>query len=99
MVPDLIWAPDFFGPQEIWALRNLGPEKVGPCMKIIIWHFHARTKYFSRTNFLWDQISRGPNFSGTKKAMGPNEIGDHFSPTLVKKSSELAFFGNCYTNT
>ena len=23
MVPDLIWAPDFFGPQEIWAPRNL----------------------------------------------------------------------------
>ena len=19
MVPDLIWAPDFFGPQEIWS--------------------------------------------------------------------------------
>ena len=36
MVPDLIWAPDFFGsprnlgpekfePQEIWAPRSLGP--------------------------------------------------------------------------
>ena len=30
MVPDPIWAPDFFGPQEIWARRNLGPEKFGP---------------------------------------------------------------------
>ena len=33
MVPDLIWAPDFFGPQEIWALRNLGPKNFGPRMK------------------------------------------------------------------
>ena len=22
MVPDLIWAPDFFGPQEIWSLHE-----------------------------------------------------------------------------
>jgi hypothetical protein len=52
MVPELIWALDFFGPQEIWspinlgpkklgprevwAPRSLGPEKVDPCMKIII---------------------------------------------------------------
>ena len=57
MVPDLILALDFFGPQEIWSLRNLGPkkfglreiwcpknlvsEKFGLCIKIIIWHFHA----------------------------------------------------------
>ena len=25
MVPNLIWAPDFFGPQEIWTPGNLGP--------------------------------------------------------------------------
>ena len=29
-VPYLIWAPDFFSPKEIWAPRNLGPEKLGP---------------------------------------------------------------------
>jgi hypothetical protein len=27
MVPNLICAPDFFGPQEIWAQRNLNPKK------------------------------------------------------------------------
>ena len=25
MVPDPIWAPDFFGPQEIWAPHIFGP--------------------------------------------------------------------------
>ena len=30
LVPELIWAHDFFGPQEIWALRNLDPRKFGP---------------------------------------------------------------------
>ena len=30
MVPNLIWAPDFFGPQEIWSPRNLGHKKFGP---------------------------------------------------------------------
>ena len=29
MVPNLIWAPDFFGPQEIWSPRNLDPKKFG----------------------------------------------------------------------
>ena len=60
-VPDLIWAPDFFGPQEIWTPRNLGPKNVGPCMKLPYDDFHAGTK------FLEAQMSRGPNFLGTKK--------------------------------
>ena len=30
MVPNLIWAPDFFGPQEVWAPRNMDPKKFGP---------------------------------------------------------------------
>ena len=30
MVPELIWAPDFFGSREIWAPRNLVPKKFGP---------------------------------------------------------------------
>ena len=36
MVPDLIWAPGFFGPHEIWSQNNLGPEMFKPYMKIII---------------------------------------------------------------
>ena len=30
LVPELIWAPEFFGPQEIWSPSNLGPRKFGP---------------------------------------------------------------------
>jgi hypothetical protein len=30
MVPDLIWAPDFFGPREISSPRNLVLKKFGP---------------------------------------------------------------------
>ena len=72
MFPDLIWAPDFVGPQkygppEIWSLK-----KFGPYMKIIIWHFYAKT------NFLGAHISQGPNFSGTKKMRG-----DHFSTKVL----------------
>ena len=33
MVPNLILALDFFGPREIWTLRNSGPVKIGPRMK------------------------------------------------------------------
>ena len=79
MVPNLIWAPVFFGPQEVWSLRNLVPKKFEPRMKIITRLFHAGTK------FLEGQIPWGPNFLGPKKDSGPNEIGDHFSysPIIV----------------
>ena len=56
MVPDLIWAPDIFGPREIWSPRNLVPEKFGPCMKKPCDDFHAGTK------FLEAHIFRGPNY-------------------------------------
>ena len=42
------WAPDFW-----WVPRNLVSKKIGPCMKIIMKYFHARTK------FLGAPISRG----------------------------------------
>ena len=29
MAPDLIWAPYFFWPQEIWASKKLVPDKYG----------------------------------------------------------------------
>ena len=82
MVPDLIWAPDFFGPKEIWSReiwspRNLVPKKFGPQeIKMPYNDFHAGSK------LLGEQISPGPNFLGTKKVTGPNEIGDHFSYSL-----------------
>ena len=99
MVPDLIWASDFwstrnlipkkfgpkkfgpkkFGPQEIWSPRNLVPKKFGSSMKIILQNFMQRPN-FSGTKFL----AREPNFSGSKKASGPNEIGDHFSCSFEK---------------
>ena len=81
MVPDLIWATDFFGPQAIWSPSNLVPEKFGPleiwsprnlglCMKMPYNDFNAKTKY------LGNQISLGPNFLGPKfledqKSKGP----------------------------
>ena len=55
MVPDLIWAPDFFGPQEIWFARNLVSEKIWPKE---IWYLHENViQYF----LCGDQISQGPN--------------------------------------
>ena len=89
MVPNPIWAPDFIGHQEIlahknlvlkkfWlkeilAQRNFGHKIFVPCMKVVYNNFYTGTK------FRGDQISSGPNFLGTKKVRGPNEIRDHFS--------------------
>ena len=63
-----------FGPQEIWSLRNLGPEKFGPekfgaLMEVIIFMMGPN---FLGPKFLRDQISWGA------KVRGPNEIEDHF---------------------
>ena len=69
MVPDLIWAPDF------WSPRNLVPEEFVPNENAIN-DFHAGTKFFGA------QTSRGPNFLGTTIVMGSNEVGDHFSYNL-----------------
>ena len=79
MVPNLIWAPDFFGPekfwpQEVWSLRNMEPKKFGTRMKIITWHFHAGPKHL-RPKFLGDQISWEPNFLGTKFLGDPKSQG------------------------
>ena len=65
MVPNLIWAPDFFGHQEIWSPRNLVPEKFGPtnfgpCMNMLYNEFHAGTNFFRA------QISWGPKMSGAQ---------------------------------
>ena len=69
MVPHLIWAPDFFGPQEIWSLRNLVPKKFGSLIKMPYNDFYAGPK------FLRDQISRGltswdPKKSGAQMRSG-----------------------------
>ena len=69
MVPDPIWAPDIFGPQEIRSPRSLGPEKLGPPQN---WpppwkslrHFHTEIK------FLGDQISQEPKKSGAQMRLG-----------------------------
>ena len=57
MVPDLIWAPDFFGPEklklrEIWSLHEN--------------HYMA----FSWPKFLRAQISWGPKMSGAQMRLG-----------------------------
>ena len=48
MVSDLIWTLDFFGSQEIWTPKKLGPKKFGLCMKKPCDDFHAGPK------FLWN---------------------------------------------
>ena len=55
MVPDLFWAPDFYGPQEIWAQRMLGPQNVGSCIKMPYNDFHAGPKFLG-PKFLGDHV-------------------------------------------
>ena len=82
MVPDFIWAPDFLGPREIRSPRNLGPTKVGSCMKMLCNDFHAGIK------FLWAQTFQGPNFSGTKFLGGPKKTGAQMRPRTISVIAE-----------
>ena len=68
MVPDLIWASDFFGPQKIGAPRNLDPKKFGPRKvgPLEIWSLHEIA-------IIIMIFIRGPNFSGPKIFWGPKK--------------------------
>ena len=71
--PNLIWTSEIFGSWKIWA-----PRMLVPAWKCHVMIFKRRLNFLG-TKFLGDQISWGPNFLGTKKVRGPNEIRDHFS--------------------
>ena len=45
MVPDLIWAPDFFGPQEIWAPKGWSQPKFASSTILPYNDFYARPKF------------------------------------------------------
>ena len=80
MVLDHVWAPDFFGPREIWSPKNLVPRKFDPCMKIIICRDQAYwgpNFNFWRPKFLGDQISWGPKKSGARMRSGPIQLQPH----------------------
>ena len=64
-------------PWLFWAPRSLGPAWKSHVMIFV------QGPIFSGPIFLRDQTSWGPNFLGTKKVRGPNEIGDHFSCSLI----------------
>ena len=66
MVPDLIWAPDCFGPQEIWFPRNLVLKKFGlPEIWATIMIFMQEPN-FPAPKFPSAQISWGPKKSGAQ---------------------------------
>ena len=86
MVPDLILAPDFFGPREIWSPRNLVLKKFGPhevwastnlvpAYKCRIMIF-LRGPNFIRIKFLGTQISWGQNLSKPKFHGDQKKSGD-----------------------
>ena len=69
MVPDHVWAPEFFGPQEIWSPRNLCHEKFGPSE---VWSLHENhyMAFYAGTKLLGAQIYRGPKKSRAQMRSG-----------------------------
>ena len=70
MVPNLIWAPDFFGPQEIWAPRTLVPKKYRPRENWSLNENHHLAFSCWGTNF-W-----GPKILGAQISWSPKKSGD-----------------------
>ena len=87
--PWLFWSPRNLVPQKFGTQKILGPTKFGPREiwspgnLVAAWKslygIFMQGPSFLEPKFVRDQISWGPNFLGTKKVRGPNEIGDHFS--------------------
>ena len=105
MVADLIWALDFFGPKEIWSLRTLVPQKFGPCMKLIVCHFHAGTNILGAQisvgpnnlgpNFPMHQISWGPKKSWAQMKSGTIAVTANFCTKLNKNRNTRHFRVQC----
>ena len=95
MVPDLIWAPDFFGPREIWPWRNLVTKKF---VWQESWSLHEKMPYnefHAGTKFLEAQIHRGQNFLGSKKVRA-HMISENISVIAI---TYKAIFTNFLTQT
>ena len=65
MVPNLISAPHFFGPLEIWTPRSLVLEKYDP-QEIWFQYENHQIAFSCGSKLLGAQKSQGPNFLGTK---------------------------------
>ena len=65
MVPNLISAPHFFGPLEIWTPRSLNLEKYYP-QEIWFQYENHQIAFSCGSKLLGAQKSQGPNFLGTK---------------------------------
>ena len=70
MVPDLIWAPDLFGLQEIWALGNLGPGRFGT------WEIWSPKKFGPLITMPYIDFCAEPKFLRVQNSWGPNKSGD-----------------------
>ena len=70
IVSDLIWAPEIFGPLEIWSSKNLVPKKWVPALKCLIIIF-MRGPSFSEAQISWGSNFLGPTFPGAQKSQGP----------------------------
>ena len=87
IVPYLIWAPDFFGPQEIWALHEKHYIAFS-CRDQISWS----PNYFG-PNFLRAQISWRPKKSGAQMGSGTISVIAFFCPIV-----SIFFFLPCTKN-
>ena len=81
LVPELIWAPEFFGPQEIWSPSNLGPRKFGPWE---IWSPEIWSPHLFGPREIWSPKNLVPEKFGPQEIWSPrNLVPRKFGPQEV----------------
>ena len=76
MVPDLIWASDFFGPQEIWSPKQFGPQEIWYPRNVVTRNLVSVWKWLNNFHV-------GIKFPGAQKS-GAQMISRTISVTALK---------------
>ena len=81
LVPELIWAPKLFGPQEIWSPKNLGPRKFGPQE---IWAPEIWSPHLFGPREIWSPRKLVPRKFGPQEIWSPrNLVPRKFGPQEI----------------
>ena len=89
LVPELIWAPDFFGPQEIWSPRNLVPRNLVPAP---FWSLRNLVPKKFGPREIWSPGNLVPKKFGPQEEWSPKKFAKYERNQIRVKLSEHLYF-------
>jgi hypothetical protein len=93
-----IWAPDFFGPQEIWSPRNMVPRNLGPALfwspRNLVPEKFGPWEIWSPGNLVPGKF--GPQEIWSPRNLVPRKNGPHKNlPNMKEIKSEWSYLNIC----